>query len=272
MSYFCLSDGMHDLVRPWMSSLPASTAGGDRSAALGHYGPLFELARTREAQPSMSIDLVGIAAGRMFATPVPLPGPSSDQGVYQVVEAESFDGCADQALLPRGQQYVLPGIYNHEISVLNHYLRTQPTRDLLLFLGIALDMGVVESRALALFLARDVWVTHPAIGVVPETFFVETMASLEAVALACAEATPGPPSDRPDHALVRSIEVLHSLLLMRTVLDLSRSAFTINPLVKVNARSGQAEPLPVVGAIDLTASRGGLRSGGGAAGGAHCFQ
>lgn len=149
-------------------------AGRDRT--LGEYAALFALRRklqaTWDGEPPAEA-MLGLAHYRRFATTRPLSAG--------VLDAAAFRRLSMDVFLPGCASLVVPEPLALGTTVLNQYAHFHVTRDLLLFMAIAVDLGVVENRAVADFLSRPTLVATPSVGVYPARWLLVVLEALESV-------------------------------------------------------------------------------------------
>jgi hypothetical protein len=202
-----LGDGVTDLS-------PVCPQYAGRDAELGEYATLFALRRVlEEAQrqgESSGDGMVGISHYRRFAVARPTGQPSF---VYGVVTPEEFAELPRDLFVPDPPIVLFPTPIQVMPTLLGQYANYHHTRDLLHFMGIALDLGVVTNDQATDWLAGNVLVPAAAIGVYPEAWLVRTLTALESVAEAFESTVAIPREGYQKRTVAFCLERLHGLLL-----------------------------------------------------------
>jgi hypothetical protein len=197
MRYFCtthqpLAWPLHPYMEP-VATVPAGPGVTDlserypelagRGRELGEYATLFGVRRLlqeswQEDGPPAPEEMVGTAHYRRFAVARPTGKHSL---FFGVVDPETFAQLPEDLFVPPPGTLLLPAPIDYGMALLTNYGQTHPTRDLLHFMALAVDLGVVADRAVGRFLGHDHMITTPSAAVVPATWLVEVLESLERV-------------------------------------------------------------------------------------------
>ena len=254
MRYFCIT---HQPL-PWpvpafmepVSTTPAGDGVSDLSerypelAGLGpelsEYATLFALRRLLQESwggntPPDDQRMIGIAHYRRFAVRRPL-GASSD--IYGVLSPADFATLDDDVFLPAAGELVMPAPMRFPAPVLAQYGSAHVARDLLHFMGIAIDLGVVEGEAVAGFLSGPVLVAAPTVGVWPGQWLVLVLEALEAVVERFQSTVGVLREGYQRRAAGFCSERLHSLLALQLAASWDTDLVTANRLLLVSEDSG----------------------------------
>lgn len=213
-----------------------------RDPVLGEYAALFALRRHLEearARGEGSVDgMVGISHYRRFAVTRPTGTPSF---VYGVVRPAEFIRLSRERFVPRTGTILFPGPIQVPPSLLAHFSQFHHARDLMLFMALAIDLDVVTNDQVTNWLAGNVMVPAPAIGIYPEDWFIETQTALESVVDAF-EMTVGVPREGYNRrSIAFCLERLHGLLLSRSVAGWPQDRLICQPALIVS-RDGVYHP------------------------------
>jgi hypothetical protein len=172
-----LGGGVVDLTR-WAPDL----AGRDRT--LGEYAALFGLRRMLEAEwggspPPAGQLMIGLAHFRRFGVTGDVGTPA---GMTQLVDPAAFGRLPADVFVPDGPTIVVPAPLDFGRSLLRQYAESHVVRDLLLFMGVAIDLGVVDDGSVTAFLDNSVLFATPSVGVYPTEWLLIVLEALETVA------------------------------------------------------------------------------------------
>lgn len=229
MRYVCATHEPLDYpLRPFMhpiSTVPVGDGVQDlseryphlrgRGQDLGEYGTYFALRRLlqeswEEEGPPPDDEMIATSHYRRFPVVRPTGQPVS---VYGAVSREEFLGLPDDLFLPPPGTLVIPRTVDYGLPVVTDYGVAHHARDILRFMGVAVDLGVVGDAEVGDFLGNNVAITTPTVAVVPVTWLVEVLESLERVVQAF-EASYAPHREGYQRrAAAFSCERLHALLL-----------------------------------------------------------
>ncbi|MGY1831405.1 hypothetical protein ACI8AA_13415 [Geodermatophilus sp. SYSU D01180] len=207
-----LGEGVVDLTR-WAPDL----AGRDRT--LGEYAALFALRRMLEAEwggadaPAGDL-MLGLAHFRRFGVTRTVGTPA---GMTQLVDPTTFGRLPDEVFLPDGPTLVVPAPLDFGRSLLRQYGESHVVRDLLLFMGVAIDLGVVDDASVTDFLDRSVLFATPSVGVYPTEWLLIVLEALESVAGTFEAALAQERDGYQRRATGFCLERLHALLLHQLV-------------------------------------------------------
>jgi hypothetical protein len=228
-----------------ISTLPAGDDVADLSQDHPHlagrgpewseYATLFGLRRRLQASwgetgAPPDGEMLGIAHYRRFAVTRPMGVPSD---VYGVLTPAQLAKLSDDVFLPPPGTLLVPAIANVG-TVLGQYGRNHVVRDLLHFLGIAIDLGVIGDRQVAHFLSQQVMVVAPSIGVYPAEWYVKVLDDLERVVTAFESSVAVPHEGYQRRAIGFCCERLHSMLLFQLFAEWADDRIIVNPAVIVS--------------------------------------
>lgn len=156
---------------------------GGRSG-LSEYETLFALRRQLQAswpdgEPPADEQMIGISHYRRFAVTRPTGTPSD---IYTAVGPAEFATLPEDLFVPPPGTLVISTPTRFVVPVLAQYAGAHVLRDLLHFMGLAVDLGVVDDRTMATYLGRNVLLAAPSVGVYPTGWYLQGLADLEAVA------------------------------------------------------------------------------------------
>lgn len=206
-----------------------------RDPFLGEYATLFALRRDLEEARARGEttpgEMVGISHYRRFAVTRPTGTPSF---VYGAVRPREFAKLSRERFIPRAGTLLFPAPMKVEPSLLGQYGRYHVTRDLLFFIGLAVDLGLATDERAAKWLAGPVMVPAPAIGIYPVDWFIDTQTALESVVDAF-QSTVG--VDREGYqrrTIAFCLERLHGLLLSMLVETWPQDGYLTHPALIVS--------------------------------------
>jgi len=224
-----VGDGVTDIAAPY-----PTLAGRDR--VLGEYATLFALRRVLQDAhargESTSSDMVGISHYRRFTVTRPTGAPSF---VYRVVKPHEFTKLSRDRFIPRNGTLMFPSPMQVAPSLLQHYAHYHVARDLLLFMALAIDLGLVTGEQVASWLDGKVMVPAPAIGIYPESWFIETQVALESVVEAFESTVAVEREGYQRRSIAFLLERLHGLLLSMLVEGWPKDQMIANPALLVSA-------------------------------------
>lgn len=189
-----------------------------RDPVLGEYATLFAVRRlledARERGDGTGDGMVGISHYRRFAVTRPTGARSY---AYGVVRPEEFAALPRDLFVPPPDTVLFPAPMKVVPTLLAHFGTYHPTRDLLFFMALAIDLGIVTDAEATSWLSQDVMVPAPAVGVYPVDWYVATMAALESVVDAF-ESSVGVPREGYQRRIIAfCLERLHGLVLSSLV-------------------------------------------------------
>lgn len=249
MRFFCVTDR----PLPWpvprfmepVSTVPAGDGVLDlgekypelagRGDSLGEYATLFGVRRLLQESwpdgaPPADEDMVGIAHYRRFAVTRPTGQPEQ---WFSVVPPEAFRALRDEVFLPPPATVLIPLPTNLGAPVLARYAAAHPVRDLLHFMALAVESGVIGNQAVSGSLGKPVMVQACAMGVYPAAWLVQVLQFLEQI-VDRFESTVAVPRDADHRRVLRlCCERLHSLLLELLVAALPAEQIMAAPLLVV---------------------------------------
>jgi hypothetical protein len=179
MRYFCLTHKPVEWPIPTFMEQVSTVPVGDgvlnlaeqypelagRGTVISEYATLFGIRRMLEdswtdgAEPP-SDEMVGIAHYRRFAVTRPMGTPSF---VYGLVRPEIMPTVTDDLFLPAPGTLLLPPPADLGMTVVTQYGAAHHVRDLLHFLGLAIDLGVADDKQVASFLGQNVMIAAAAV-------------------------------------------------------------------------------------------------------------
>jgi hypothetical protein len=223
-----VGDGVTDIAAPY-----PELAG--RDPVLGEYATLFALRRVlqdaRSRGESTPGDMVGISHYRRFAVTRPTGTPSF---VYGVVRPREFAKLSRERFIPRNGTIMFPSPIRVQPTVLGQFASYHPARDLLFFMGLAVDLGLVTDAEVTDWLCGEVMVPAPAIGVYDEDWLVATLTDLERVVDAFESTVAVAREGYQQRIIAFCLERLHGLLLSRLVATLPSGSFLAHPALVVS--------------------------------------
>jgi hypothetical protein len=206
-----------------------------RDPVLGEYATLFAVRRllqdARSRGDSSGDGMVGISHYRRFAVTRPTGAKSY---VYGVVRPEEFAELPRHLFVPPPETILFPAPMRVPPTLLVHFGTYHPTRDLLFFMALAVDLGLVTNDQVTMWLTGDVMVPAPAVGVFPEDWFVETQTALEAVVDAFESTVAVPREGYQRRVIAFCLERLHGLLLSSLVEKWPQEGLIANPALVVS--------------------------------------
>jgi hypothetical protein len=234
-----------DFMQP-VSTVPAGDGVADLSEDHRHlrgrgpewseYATLFGVRRLLQATwaasgPPSDDEMLGIAHYRRFPVTRPIGTPSD---VYGVLSTDEFTQLPDDVFLPPPGTLLLPSGADRGMSVLSQYARSHVARDLMHFMGIAIDLGVVDDRAVAGYLSQNTMVAAPSIGVYPAAWYVHVLHQLERVVDAFEAGVAVRREGYQSRTVGFCCERLHSMLLLELLNGWPQDRVTVNPAVIVS--------------------------------------
>jgi hypothetical protein len=206
-----------------------------RDAVLGEYATLFALRRLLEEERargrSAGSGMVGVSHYRRFAV---TRATGARSFVYGVVRPGEFIRLPQDLFVPAPGTILFPSPIRVNPTLIAQYGAYHPTRDLLFFMALAVDLGVVTNEQVTNWLSGEVMVPAPAIGVYPEDWFVETQTALETVVDAFESTVAVPREGYQRRAVAFCLERLHGLLLSALVSTWSDDAYIAHPALLVS--------------------------------------
>jgi hypothetical protein len=206
-----------------------------RDSVLGEYATLFAVRRllqdSRSPEESAVNGMVGVSHYRRFAVTRPTGARSF---VYGVVRPGEFARLPRTVFLPSPGTVLFPRPIRVPPTLLAHYGRFHRTRDLLFFMAIAVDLGVVTNEQVAAWLSGEVMVPAPAVGVYPEDWLVETLTALEAVVDVFESTVAVPREGYQRRAIAFCLERLHGLLLSSLIEKWPQERLVAHPALVVS--------------------------------------
>lgn len=186
-----------------------------RGVELGEYATLFGVRRLlqeswREDGPPAADEMVGISHYRRFAVTRPT---GTQTFLVGEVTSRVFADLPDDLFLPPPGAIMVPALVDFGGSVQGFYAHHQPVRDLLHFMGLAVDLGVVDDRSVADFLSGHRMMPTASVSVVPASWLVATLEQLERVAEAFGATVATPREGYQRRARGFCCEWLHGMLL-----------------------------------------------------------
>lgn len=227
MRYFCIT---HQPI-PWpvprfmepVSTVPVGEGVLDlgqrypglagRGRELGEYATLFALRRmlqeswNGEAPPEW--EMVGVSQYRRFMTTRSIGRPYSG---YGVITPEILGKLARDTFLPPSGTVLMSAPALLGDPVVTQYGFTHHMRDLLRFMAIAIDLGVVDGEQAGAYLGQETMVIAPSVGVYPARWLVEVLEGLEKVVDVFASTVAVERDGYQRRAVGFCCERLHSLL------------------------------------------------------------
>jgi hypothetical protein len=212
-----------------------------RGPEWSEYATLFAVRRLLQAswgesRPRLDGEMLGVAHYRRYPVTRPM-GVRSD--VYGVLSPAEFTQLPDDAFLPPPGTLLLPSV-THVGTVLGQYGRNHVLRDLLHFMGIAIDLGVIDDRAAASYLSQEVMVVAPSIGVYPAGWYVQVLEDLERVVQAFESSVAVPRDGYQRRTIGFCCERLHGMLLANLVAQWADDRVLVNPAVIVSTDGAYA--------------------------------
>lgn len=246
MRYFCITHRplpwpLPDFMEP-VSSVPAGEGVTDVSGhypevhGLSEYATLFAVRRMLqdswgEQGPPPAERMVGIGHYRRFAVTQAV-GIESD--IYRVVDPERFAQLPDDLFLTPPGWLLHPAATRFPVPVVSQYGSAHVVRDLLHFMAIAVDLGVVDGEDVARFLGGDVMIAAPTVGIWPSEWLFLVLEALEAVATAFQESVGVDREGYQRRVLGFCCERLHALLVQRLLASWPRHQVMANRLLVVS--------------------------------------
>jgi hypothetical protein len=213
-----------------------------QAADLGEYATLFALRRDLEAvragQEPTPGEMVGISSQRRFAVTRPTGTPSSGQGV---IRPDVLLKLSRDRFVPRNGTLLYPSPVTLPSPLLRHHARDQATRDLLLVMALAIDLGVAPGDRVSAWLDAGAVFPTPSIGVHPEDWFISTQTALESVADAFRSSAAVERAGSRPGAVPACLRVLHGLLLSMLLESWPADRLISHPTLLVSA-DGQPDP------------------------------
>lgn len=213
-----------------------------RGTELSEYATLFALRRVLADSwgptgPAAG-EMLGVAHYRRYPVVRPIGIPDD---VYGVVTPAEFEALGEEDLLPPPDTIVLPTVKRTN-GVLRQYGQAHVARDLLHFMALAIDLGVIGDRAAASFLTQPLTVPACTIGIYPADWYVRVLGELERVVDAFQSTFASPREGYQSRAAAFCCERLHGMLLASLLVDWDADRVLINPAVIVSA-TGAYQPL-----------------------------
>jgi hypothetical protein len=206
-----------------------------RDPVLGEYATLFALRRLLEGEKAdgrySAGEFVGISHYRRFAV---TRATGKRSFVYGVVTPEEFLGLPRDLFVPPPGTIVFPSPIRVNPTLVGQYGHYHPTRDLLYFMGLAVDLGVITDAQATEWLSGEVMVPAPAIGVYPLDWFIATQTALETVVDAFESTVAVAREGYQQRAIAFCLERLHGLLLSTLVSTWPDTAYVAHPAMLVS--------------------------------------
>lgn len=254
MRYFCIAHRPLEWAVPGfmepVSTVPAGEGVTDlaerypelagRGPELSEYATLFAVRRLLQEswggdEPPADERMLGIGHYRRFAV-TRETGTRSD--LYGVVPPERFLELPDELFLPQPGELLIPQPVRFPVSVLSQYGQAHVLRDLLHFMGIAIDLGVVDGAAVGRFLGDDVFIAAPTVGVWPALWTVLVLEALETVVTEFDKSVGVARDGYQQRALGFCCERLHALLALQLVSSWPQEKVIGNRLLVVSEEGG----------------------------------
>lgn len=206
-----------------------------RDPILGEYATLFALRRHLEqarARGASSPDgMVGISHYRRFCVTEPT---GERTFVYGGVRPEEFLQLPRSRFIPPAGKIMFPSPIRVGPSLLGQFARYHTTRDLLYFMALAVDVGIVSDEQVTAWLDGQAMVPAPAIGVYPEDWFIETQVGLESVVDAFESTVAVEREGYQRRTIAFCLERLHGLLLSSLIEKAELNEFIAHPALIVS--------------------------------------
>jgi hypothetical protein len=250
MRYFCLTHRPLEWTLPAfmevVSTVPAGEGVTDlsirypelagRGPQLSEYATLFAVRRLLQESWSDGSPpddaMVGISHYRRFAVTRPTGTPTF---IYGGVRPEEFADLPDDVFLPSPVTLLLPAVVNLGHPVVRQYGEVHVTRDLLYFMALAVDLGVVTDRAVSDFLGGNVMVPAATVGVYPAGWLVLLLEALEQVVTVFEQTFAVDRDGYQRRATGFCCERLHALLLATLIGDWPADRVVANRALVVSA-------------------------------------
>jgi hypothetical protein len=206
-----------------------------RDPVLGEYATLFAVRRVLEEAKqrgeSSGDGMVGISHYRRFAVSRKTGTPSY---VYGAVRPGEFARLPRDLFVPKGKTILFPTPVLFSTTVLAQFAGYHHARDLLHFMALAIDLGVVTNEQVTGWLSGKVMVAAAAIGVYPEDWLVRALTDMEAVVDAFESTVAIPRDGYQRRAIAFCLERLHGLLLSGLIEKCSTDDFITHPALIVS--------------------------------------
>jgi hypothetical protein len=224
-----LGDGVTDLS----TSYPEFAG---RDAVLGEYASLFALRRLLQdarsgGRPPAADDMVAVSHYRRFAV---TRATGKRSFVYGTVRPEEFARLPRSLFVPPPGTVLFPMPIQVVPNLLVHYASFHRSRDLLFFMALAVDLGLVTNEQAAKWISGRVMVPAPAVGVYPENWLVETLTALESVVDAFESTVAVAREGYQRRAIAFCLERLHGLLLSTLIESWPQDKSVANPALVVS--------------------------------------
>lgn len=253
MRYFCLTERPVKWRLPSfmevVSTVPAGSRVTDlgkrypdlarRGSALGVYATLFAVRRLLQDswpgdQPPPHEELVGIAHHDRFA----VTGRAGTLvGAEQLVGPEDFRRLPDEIFLPQTTQVLCPTAVPLPVTVIADHHGRYHVRDLLHFLGIAIELGVVADQNVSTFLGQPMVIPAVSVGVYPTAWLVQALELIERVVDRYESTDAVAREGRQLLGLGACCEILHMIMFERLVAALPAGGLAAAPPVVVSQRA-----------------------------------
>jgi hypothetical protein len=206
-----------------------------RGPQLSEYATLFALRRQlqsswRDSGAPADDEMIGLAHYRRFAVTRPI---GTSAGMYGMITSEELAGLPEDVLVPPAETLLLPSTFVG-ITVLQQYGRSHPLRDLLHFMALAVDLGIVDGRRAGGFLSQQVMVAAPTVGVFPIAWLVDVLEKLEKVVEAFESSVAVAHEGYQRRAVGFCCERLHAMLLHQLVAEWAQDRVIVNRAVVVS--------------------------------------
>ena len=250
MRYFCLTHRPVEWPLPDYMELVSTVPVGEgvldlserfpdlrgRGPELSEYATLFALRRLLQESwgpdgPAPDERMVGIAHYRRFAV---TRETGRREFVYGLTSPAEFARLPQDLFVPPPGHLLLPLPARFAMPVVTQYGQSHVVRDLLHFMGLAVDLGVVEDQAVSAFLGQQVLIAAPTVGVYPAEWLVHVLESLEQVASAFTTQFAVERADYQRRAVGFCLERLHALLLAQLATAWTPERVVINPALVIS--------------------------------------
>lgn len=189
-----------------------------RGTELSEYATLFALRRTLQEEwggsaPPPGQEMIGISHYRRFAVTRPVPG-GTPSFVYSLLDPQGFAGLPRDLFVPPPGTLVLPTTVTLGDPVVTQYALSHHMEDLLRFMAVAVDLGVVDDAAMTQFLGGRTMIVAPSVGVYPAEWLLTALEVMEEVVDEFEARFRTPREGYQSRAVGFCLERLHALLAM----------------------------------------------------------
>lgn len=233
MRYFCLTERPIRWPVPGFMEVVSTAPAGSRvvnlakkypelarrGQTLGVYATLFGVRRLLQdswsgQEPPADQALVGIAHHDRFAVTRRV---GTVKGPYQLVPPEDLKRLPDEAFCPPRAAVLFPAPIALPVSALGDHHARYSVRDLLHFMAVAIELGVVSDHVVSASLGQAVAVPSCSVGVYPAAWLVQVLELIEQVVDRYESTVAVPREGRRQSGLGACCELLHSMLLERLI-------------------------------------------------------